>query len=1017
MPNPLRLAVLIELRESAGLTQADAAECCGLRGRQSRKTLAAWEIGQWTPRQRFRLPFAVYLLRDLGLWKDLARFDAIDEMLVEEWEWSPLTAEERADCLRTAKVETEVGSPPSVAGNAVQHENRQEVVPEKAGGAQRRFRQSGMRAFSILGGLAVVAVLAVLSNELFGRILPDTLPIPATSPTVTTPAPTPPPPTSTPTPKAFANGSFETGVAPWYPVNEGDSPCELEVITDTAGAKEGESFLRIVDPGNGCVSLRQDIGQLVGDVVHVALHVRTLQSQPVQGELVLWAIQNVAEDAVVRRAGVPVKLLDNQWRCVEVVGALDQTEDQLLRAEFYFGSDPAQWDVDAVKIGFGDGVLCPPELPSLQDGGFEFDITAGAWNWLDRPCDFAVLADEEQAYVGGGYLSVKRTPGCNSFYQDATLSSMTGEQTWALSLQVAGSITQTVRGRISLRATGSGMPAQVVSDDFVAGPEWRCVRVVLPEVARGYTRLRSEIYLDTPVGEGAYRFDAIELTAGESAGCEPDPTALINPGFENNPSFPVGWSGIGLCDLQVVVDQSAAFEGVAFLAATRGNNACYSIFQDVVVKPTPGETVRGALWVRAPGGVVNLTIRAMGGPDGAEVSENLVSLSGDEWQCVEVAHRIEREGHQQLRLELYLNTPGDLVYQIDEAQVERFASTPCPQTDLALSNSLFVPITDFSYPSGSIGTATIVHNWGETESPAGKIAYWLSDAPNGGPLDSGLIKHTIFSALMPGVSTSTLFGESRVPPGISPGDYYVVWDLPPIAGVIDTQPDNNRFSLPIQIRPCETGVVYCDVPQTYWAFNEIEQWHNSGITNGCRSGTTPYQDRPFCPDLMAIRSELPVFFLRSLYGKDYLPTGSFHGLFADVLIDMAHNREYWIEAFHLLGADLSSDRCAPSGSDRRYFCPDLPLTRWELLLYLAQAQGWELSPVQGDLFSDVREDSPANRAIEYAARHDVLAPGDPYCPSLPTGPRFCPTEPARRAFIAAVMVRAFASAPQNPVAE
>ncbi|MCL4835841.1 MAG: helix-turn-helix domain-containing protein, partial [Caldilineaceae bacterium] len=113
MPNPLRLAVLSELREAAGLNQTQAAECCGLRGRQSRKTLAAWEMGQSTPRQRYRGPVALYLLRDLGLGQDLARFDAIFEILVEEWEWPPLEKEERVDFIRLAGADPQRSLPGS----------------------------------------------------------------------------------------------------------------------------------------------------------------------------------------------------------------------------------------------------------------------------------------------------------------------------------------------------------------------------------------------------------------------------------------------------------------------------------------------------------------------------------------------------------------------------------------------------------------------------------------------------------------------------------------------------------------------------------------------------------------------------------------------------------------------------------------------------------------------------------------------------------------------------------------
>ncbi len=1016
MPNPIRLSILIEMREAIGLTQADAAELCGLAGRQSRKTLAAWELGQSTPRQRFRLPFAVYLLRDLKLSQDLARFDTIFEMLTEEWGWPPLEADERADCLRAAQVASGRVALSPVTDSPDPAANAKKVASDTDRGAKDRSWRTRTKLLPVLGGLVVLAILAIFASRFSDRSALNKLPVPASTPPAVVLAPSSSPISPTSTPQAFANGSFEAGLAPWYPVEDGE--CPLELINDSTQARAGDTFLRIVDPGEGCISLRQDFGQLMGGVVHVAFYVRSLHTHPTRGTLSLSAIQNRTDESAQQRAIVHFKLQDKEWHCVETVGTLNQSGDKMLRAELSFDPAQGELDVDDVKIGFGDGVLCPPQSPKLQGGDFEYDGTASAWHWFETPCHFAVIRGKEWAYSGENYLSVQRTPDCNSFYQDVTVPSFGRDQAYTLSLYVRGPLTQTLQGRIALHAMGTGLSTETEGTPFIAGPEWRCIQAVLPAVDRGYNKLRGEIYLDSLFNEGAYAFDSIQLSVGADPGCSSQSMALINPGFELNPNFPIGWKGGNLlCDLQVIADKTAAFDGAAFLEVRRGNDDCISVFQDVVARPSPGETVRGGVWLRGSGVDVNLVLRAMDGPNGAEWTDNPVTLSGNGWQCVEVAHRVEREGHQLLRLELYLNTPGDLPYQIDGAQLRRNAETLCPQTDLALRNALFEPDTDFSYPAGSVGTATIAHNWGATEAPAGLLAFWLSDAPNGAPLDPALVKQSHFPALKPGTSTSTLFGEGRVPAELPPGDYFVVWDLPPIAGVVDTRPDNNRFSLPIRIRPCETGTVYCDVPSTYWAFNEIELWHRAGITNGCRSGTTPYQDRPFCPDLMTNRSELTVFFLRSLNGGDFTPTGNFEGTFADVFIDMAHNRGYWIEAFHQLGVDVSTERCAPSGSDEIYFCPDLLLTRRELLLYLAQAQGWELSPVQGDLFSDIGEEIPANRAIEYAARQAILAPGDPFCPPLPTGPRFCPDEPARRAFVAAVMVRAFASESEQSVSE
>lgn len=93
-PDPLRLAVLTEMREKAGLTQSDMAQRCGLNGKQARLTAGAWEMGRMTPSTRRRIHFSGYLWDDLGLRDNPPRFAEIWEMLCLEWGWEPLTDQE-----------------------------------------------------------------------------------------------------------------------------------------------------------------------------------------------------------------------------------------------------------------------------------------------------------------------------------------------------------------------------------------------------------------------------------------------------------------------------------------------------------------------------------------------------------------------------------------------------------------------------------------------------------------------------------------------------------------------------------------------------------------------------------------------------------------------------------------------------------------------------------------------------------------------------------------------------------
>lgn len=88
--NPVKLDVLCQLRETAGLTQTQAARLCGLTSKQGRVSLGAWEQGKRIPHTTRRPQIIAYLWDHLGLRKDPTQFEKVWTILVEEWDWEPI---------------------------------------------------------------------------------------------------------------------------------------------------------------------------------------------------------------------------------------------------------------------------------------------------------------------------------------------------------------------------------------------------------------------------------------------------------------------------------------------------------------------------------------------------------------------------------------------------------------------------------------------------------------------------------------------------------------------------------------------------------------------------------------------------------------------------------------------------------------------------------------------------------------------------------------------------------------
>lgn len=117
------------------------------------------------------------------------------------------------------------------------------------------------------------------------------------------------------------------------------------------------------------------------------------------------------------------------------------------------------------------------------------------------------------------------------------------------------------------------------------------------------------------------------------------------------------------------------------------------------------------------------------------------------------------------------------------------------------------------------------------------------------------------------------------------------------------------------------GEIFGDVADTYWAWNKIEKLYNAGITGGCSSLPLLY-----CPTNTVTRAEMAVFLEKGLRGSSFFPADA-PPTFSDTT---GHWAEDWIEA-------LKTDQIT-SGCNIGLYCPDSPVTRAQMAVFLLKAE-------------------------------------------------------------------------------
>ena len=128
--------------------------------------------------------------------------------------------------------------------------------------------------------------------------------------------------------------------------------------------------------------------------------------------------------------------------------------------------------------------------------------------------------------------------------------------------------------------------------------------------------------------------------------------------------------------------------------------------------------------------------------------------------------------------------------------------------------------------------------------------------------------------------------------------------------------------------PSPSGM-FGDVPAGHPFKPFIEELYNDGITSGC--STSPLM---YCPGSPVTRGQMAVFILRAVHGSGYVPSPSPSGMFSDV--SPSNPFKPFIEQLYNEGI---TSGCSTSPL---MYCPDNPVTRGEMAVFLVRAFGLPL---------------------------------------------------------------------------
>ena len=186
---------------------------------------------------------------------------------------------------------------------------------------------------------------------------------------------------------------------------------------------------------------------------------------------------------------------------------------------------------------------------------------------------------------------------------------------------------------------------------------------------------------------------------------------------------------------------------------------------------------------------------------------------------------------------------------------------------------------------------------------------------------------------------------------------------------------------------------FADVPTTYWAWQQIENFYSAGITVGCGINPTI-----FCPNRSVTRAEMAVFVLRAKNGTS-TPNPEATDIFSDVPVEGKEWMQPWIEQYYLEGITVGCN------DEPISYCPEKQTTRAEMAVFILRAiHGIGYAPPDPTgIFDDV---PVAGKEWMQPWIEEFFREG------LTTGctadsTKYCPEKPVTRAEMAVFIDRAF----------
>jgi hypothetical protein len=183
---------------------------------------------------------------------------------------------------------------------------------------------------------------------------------------------------------------------------------------------------------------------------------------------------------------------------------------------------------------------------------------------------------------------------------------------------------------------------------------------------------------------------------------------------------------------------------------------------------------------------------------------------------------------------------------------------------------------------------------------------------------------------------------------------------------------------------------FLDVPDTYWAWSEIERLYVAGFTTGCSDNPLAY-----CPERSVTRAEMAIFIERGMNTATYTPPPATGTIFVDV--PLSYWDADWIEK---LFADHITGGC---GVSPLTYCPDSPTTRAEMAVFLLRAKYGAAynPPAAAGIFADVSTTYWDASWIEQLYAEGITGG----CSLSPLS--YCPEKSVTRAEMAVFLVRTF----------